>query len=162
VHDKGPVDGAKSLARDLADEPATLALGEALARSVRPGLVIFLRGDLGAGKTTLARGLLRGLGYGGRVKSPTYTLAELYNVSKLCLYHFDFYRLEHPGEWVDAGFRECFGSDHVCVVEWPERAGDTLPAPDLEIELTVTDEGRHVRLTARSIAGQRCLEALSG
>ncbi|MCC7487061.1 MAG: tRNA (adenosine(37)-N6)-threonylcarbamoyltransferase complex ATPase subunit type 1 TsaE [Burkholderiales bacterium] len=152
----------KSLARDLADEPATLALGAALAPGVRPGLVIFLRGDLGAGKTTLARGLLRGLGYGGRVKSPTYTLAELYNVSNLCLYHFDFYRLEYPEEWADAGFRECFGGDRICVVEWPERAGDTLPAPDLEIELTVTDEGRHVRLRARSIAGQRCLEALSG
>ena len=95
----------------LADETATLLLGAQFAQVLHPGLVIFLNGDLGAGKTTLARGILRGLGYQGKVKSPTYNLVELYKISKLYLYHFDFYRFEEPTEWEDAGFREYFNAD---------------------------------------------------
>lgn len=152
------------LARHLADEDATLALGAALARVIGPGLVIYLQGDLGAGKTTLVRGILRGLGHPGKVKSPTYTLVELYPFSKLSLYHFDFYRFADPREWVDAGFREHFNPESVCLVEWPEKAGDSLPAPDLRIELDVADAarggGRDVRISARTEAGDACLKRL--
>ena len=89
----------------LASEEATLALGAALAKGALPGRVLFLSGDLGAGKTTLVRGLLRALGWTGRVKSPTYTLVELYALSRLNLYHFDFYRFKDREEWVSSGFR---------------------------------------------------------
>jgi tRNA threonylcarbamoyladenosine biosynthesis protein TsaE len=161
VQDEEPVDGAMSLARHLPGEPDTLALGAALAKAICPGMVVYLRGDLGAGKTTLTRGLLHALGHPGRVKSPTYTLVELYNVSKLCLYHFDFYRLEHPQDWLDAGFREHFGGECACLVEWPEKAGETLPAADLEITLEVSGTSREARLKANTDTGRRCLESLT-
>ncbi|MCW5625208.1 MAG: tRNA (adenosine(37)-N6)-threonylcarbamoyltransferase complex ATPase subunit type 1 TsaE, partial [Burkholderiales bacterium] len=107
----------------LPDETATLALGARLAERLEPGTIVLLEGDLGAGKTTLVRGLLRRLGYAGRVKSPTYGLVELYDLSRLSLYHFDFYRLENPKAWREAGFAEYFDDHHVCLVEWPEKAG---------------------------------------
>ena len=123
-------------------------------------MVVYLEGDLGAGKTCLARGILRGLGYPGRVKSPTYTLVELYKTSRLYLYHFDFYRLEDPHAWIDAGFREYFDEEAACLVEWPERAGSTLPGPDLEIRLEIRPYGREAVLRACTEAGGRCLSAL--
>ena len=150
-----------SLTRHLANEAQTLALGEALGRVLAPGLLIFLSGVLGAGKTTLARGVLRSRGYRGKVKSPSFTLVELYELSSLYFYHFDFYRLDKPGDWLDAGLREYFGTDAVCLVEWPEKAAGTLPAPDLEVRLALAGEGRDVRLVAHSNAGRRCLNALS-
>src|SRR4051812_3957866 len=119
----------------LPDEAATLALGEALAGGIAPGQVLHLKGELGAGKTTVARGLLRALGYPGRVKSPTYTLVELYALSSLNLYHFDFYRFKDQEEWLSSGFRDYFNARSVCLVEWPERAGDLLAPPDLELRL---------------------------
>src|SRR6195256_4420157 len=139
----------------LRDEADTLALGEALAAGVAPGRVMHLRGDLGAGKTTLARGLLRGLGYAGRVKSPTYTLVEHYSVSSLNLYHFDFYRFKDQEEWLSSGFRDYFNAQSLCVVEWPERAGDLLAPPDLEVrlEFDARGSGRQAVLAARSPAG---------
>ncbi len=144
---------------DLPDEAATLALGAALAPHLVPGLVLALRGELGAGKTTLVRGLLRALGHAGRVKSPTYTLVEVYEVSRLSLYHFDFYRFHDPSEWIDAGFRDVFNGRNVCLVEWPERARGQLPPADLEIALEVTEPGRSATLTALSPAGERLLAA---
>ena len=144
----------------LPDEAATLAFGAALAQVLRPGLTIYLVGDLGAGKTTLTRGVLRGLGYVGKVKSPTYTLVEVYTVSSLYLYHFDFYRFADPSEWVDAGFREHFNPDTVCFVEWPEKAGEYLPIPDVRIVLSVVDTGRRLHLNAESEAGKKCLAGL--
>lgn len=145
----------------LADEAATLALGAALSRAIEPGLTIYLVGDLGAGKTTLTRGVLRGLGFDGKVKSPTYTLVELYPFSRLSLYHFDFYRFADPREWIDAGFREHFNPDSVCLVEWPEKAGDSLPAPDVRIELSVAGDGRDVSITAQTEAGKQCMARLN-
>ncbi len=148
------------LAARLADESATLALGERLAGVLAPGLKIYLSGDLGSGKTTLVRGVLRRLGYRGRVRSPTFTLVELYKLSSLNLYHFDFYRFDNPREWVDAGFREVFGSSAVCMVEWPEKAAGQLPAADLTIFLEHVDAERRVRLSADTDSGKLCLERL--
>ena len=145
------------MTRFLPDEAATLAFGAALAHALTPGLTIYLMGDLGAGKTTLARGVLRGLGYMGKVKSPTYTLVEVYTVSRLSLYHFDFYRFADPREWVDAGFREHFNPDTVCLVEWPEKAGEFLPTPDVRIVLSVAEDGRSLQANAETEAGKKCL-----
>ena len=149
------------MTRFLPDEAATLAFGAALAQALKPGLVIFLMGDLGAGKTTLTRGVLRALGYSGKVKSPTYTLVELYNVSSLYLYHFDFYRFADPQEWEDAGFRDYFNAETVCFVEWPEKAGDFLPVPDLRIQLKVEQNGRSLHVHAETEAGKQCLARLN-
>ena len=148
------------LTRQLATEADTLAFGAALAPGLRPGTVIYLSGELGAGKTTLARGLLHALGVKERVKSPTYTLVEPYTISSLYLYHFDFYRLRYTDEWVDAGFREHFNGDAVCLVEWPEKAGRQLPAPDVTIEMAVAGDGRSVTITAETEAGRNCLMRL--
>lgn len=155
-----PLPTLASLTRRLQDEAETLRLGGALARGLEPGMVVYLRGELGAGKTSLARGILRGLGFGNKVKSPTYTLVEAYKVSRLYLYHFDFYRLEDPRAWIDAGFRDDFNEHTVCLVEWPEKAGGTLPAADLDIALVIADAGRDVRITACTEAGRRCLSML--
>jgi tRNA threonylcarbamoyladenosine biosynthesis protein TsaE len=144
----------------LADEVATLALGTRLARVLEPGLFVALSGDLGSGKTTLTRGILRGMGYQGKVKSPTYTLVELYNLPKLDLYHFDFYRFNDPQEWLDAGFRDHFEPRNLCLVEWPERVRDLLPAPDMRISLAVEADGRRARIAAETEHGKRCLERL--
>jgi tRNA threonylcarbamoyladenosine biosynthesis protein TsaE len=145
----------------LPDESATLALGAAIASALEPGLSIHLRGDLGAGKTTVIRGLLRALGHKGPVKSPTYTLVELYEVSRLVLHHFDFYRFHDPREWSDAGFRESFNGRNVSLIEWPEKAGGLLPPPDVEIDLESSGEGRSASLRARSDRGARLLTRIS-
>lgn len=147
----------------LPDEQATLALGASLGTHLEPGLVVHLRGDLGAGKTTLARGLIRSLGYRGRVKSPTFTLVEPYRFSSLSLYHFDFYRFEDPKEWIDAGLGEYFDGVSVSLVEWPEKAGPSLPPPDLEIRLEhAASDGRLAWLEGHTEKGRRCLERLRG
>lgn len=142
---------------NLPDESATLGLGAALAPCARSGLVVWLDGDLGAGKTTLVRGLLRALGDTGPVKSPTYTLVEIHVVSGLNLYHFDFYRFNQPEEYLDAGLDEYFSGDGTCLVEWPERASPYLPAPDLHLRLTVAGAGRLASLEAGSERGRACL-----
>lgn len=147
------------LTRFLATEADTVALGQALGAALEPGVVVYMVGDLGAGKTTLARGCLRGLGYGGRVKSPTFTLVEVYKFSRLYLYHFDFYRFDDPQELADAGFREYFAENAVCLVEWPEKATG-LPAADVRIELHMTGEGRTVDLSADTEGGRLCLTRL--
>jgi len=145
----------------LADEPATLALGARLAATLRPGLVTYLSGDLGTGKTTIVRGCLRGLGYKGRVKSPTFALVEVYELSRLYLHHFDFYRFEDPHEWIDVGFRDAFDGNNVWLVEWPEKAGDELPPADLTIRLEHADAGRQATITGQTDAGKQCLNQLN-
>jgi tRNA threonylcarbamoyladenosine biosynthesis protein TsaE len=145
----------------LPDTDATEKLGAALAPHLEPGLVVFLSGDLGAGKTTLTRGLLRALGVSGRVKSPTYSLVELYTVSSLNLYHFDFYRFSESSEWSDAGFRDLFGGDNVCLIEWPEKAAGQLPPPDLWIRLAHDQDRRSAIIEAQGERGNACLAALS-
>ena len=127
---------------DLHEEAGTLALGAALGRTLMPGLAIYLHGELGAGKTTLTRALLHAAGFGGHVKSPTYTLLEVYTVSRMSLYHFDFYRFTHPDEFLEAGLDEYFGSDGACLVEWADKALPYVPQPDLEVRLRVDGSGR--------------------
>lgn len=144
---------------DLPDEAATLALGAALAPALAPGLVIHLEGDLGAGKTTLVRGLLRARGDTGPVKSPTYTLVELHPVSGLDLYHFDFYRFVQPEEFLEAGLEEYFAGQGVCIVEWPDKAEPYGPVPDLRVRLESAGQGRRCTLLAASERGRPCLNA---
>jgi tRNA threonylcarbamoyladenosine biosynthesis protein TsaE len=155
---------------NLSDESATLALGAGLAAAVRArvgsaaaateSMVIYLEGDLGAGKTTLVRGCLRALGDTGPVKSPTYTLVELHAVSGLNLYHFDFYRFNQPEEYLDAGLDEYFAGDGVCLVEWPDKAAPFLPSPDLRVRLEVLADGRRARIEAASERGRSWLKVL--
>lgn len=147
--------------RYLADENATLALGAQIAAALQPGMTIFLEGDLGAGKTTLTRGILRGLGFAGRVKSPTYTLVEPYAVSNLNLYHFDLYRFQDPMEWVDAGFRDYFNPQTICLIEWADKAQGLLPAADWTIRLAPSGEGRSIEIQAHTEHGTACLAQLA-
>lgn len=144
----------------MPDAAATERLGAALAAGAEAGRVLHLRGELGSGKTTLARGLLHALGHRGRVKSPTYTLVEPYTVSSLHLYHFDFYRFKDATEWLSSGFRDYFNADSICIVEWPERAGPLLPLPDLEIRLQHDGEARRATVKAHSPGGEAWLHSL--
>ncbi|WP_237218216.1 tRNA (adenosine(37)-N6)-threonylcarbamoyltransferase complex ATPase subunit type 1 TsaE [Rugosibacter aromaticivorans] len=158
----------------LCDEAATLAFGARFAthQCLTPGLVIWLHGDLGAGKTTFVRGLLRALGETGPVKSPTYTLLEVHAISGLNLYHFDFYRLNQPEEYLDAGLDEYFSGNGVCLVEWPDQAAPYLPPADIHIELrVVTTPGsptnspvahREAFCHATSARGRLCLTRCCG
>jgi tRNA threonylcarbamoyladenosine biosynthesis protein TsaE len=159
-------DNGASLRAHLAAENDTVALGAALAAALTPGLHIWLQGNLGTGKTTLTRGVLHALGHEGKVKSPTYTLIEPYVVSRLDLYHFDFYRFNSPEEYLDAGLDEYFSGHGVCIVEWPDKAVPYLRSPDLEIQLENTGSGRLVEISGNTDAGQTCvtelLKALKG
>jgi tRNA threonylcarbamoyladenosine biosynthesis protein TsaE len=148
----------------LTDEAGTAALGASLARALAPGLAIYLHGDLGAGKTTLTRALLHAAGHAGHVKSPTYALAEPYSVviagRQVSVIHFDLYRMGSPEEFLDAGFRDHFNQNTVCIVEWPEKAESVLPTPDINLSLTVSGNGREVECEALSDKGFQCLEKL--
>jgi len=150
----------RELAINLPDEAATAVLAARLARALQPGMVIYLRGDLGAGKTTLVRALLQALGYAGRVKSPTYTLIERYEVAGLHLRHFDLYRFRDAEEWEAAGFRDEFDGRNVCLVEWPEQAVGLLPPADISLTFEILQDGREIMLRAYTDAGQKCLNAL--
>jgi len=148
----------------LHDEAGTIALGAALARALTPGLTLYLHGDLGTGKTTLTRALLHAAGYSGHVKSPTYTLAEPYRVHiggrDIDVIHFDLYRMASAEEFLDAGFREHFNDDNICIVEWPENAASVLPAADINLFLKLCGNGREVELHALSDQGLQCLDRL--
>ncbi len=129
------------------------ALGAALAGGIHEGLTIYLTGELGAGKTTLVRGLLHALGHSGTVKSPTYTLVEPYALAGRTVYHFDLYRLTHPAELEALGLRDYFRPGAVCLIEWPERACGLLPAPDIEIALEHAGAGRRALVTGHGQVG---------
>jgi tRNA threonylcarbamoyladenosine biosynthesis protein TsaE len=145
----------------LPDADATMHYGAALAAALTGGMIVTLSGELGAGKTTLVRGLLRGLGWTGPVKSPTYTLVEHYPISSLYLYHFDFYRFDEPAEWEDSGFAEYFRPDALCVIEWPERVRGMLPPADVALSLRYQDAGRELLLASGTSAGNACLAAFA-
>ncbi len=133
------------------------ALGASLAVSVTGGTLIFLSGGLGAGKTTLVRGLIHALGHEGPVKSPTYTLVEPYAFDDLTVYHFDLYRLSDPLELEYLGVQDYFHDHAVCLVEWPERAKGFLPGADIMIVFHITGHARQVELVAQSESGRRTL-----
>jgi len=141
----------------------TERVGGALARALVGGMVVALHGDLGVGKTTLVRGVLRALGWAGLVKSPTYSLVEYYPFSSLYLYHFDFYRFADPTEWETAGLADYFRSDSACLVEWPERVAGLLPAADLDVTLAYPSrgDGRDLAMISSSAAGERCVAAIT-
>ena len=145
----------------MPDAAATVTAGARIAAGIRGGMVITLSGELGAGKTTLVRGILKGMGWSGSVKSPSYTLVEHYFVSSLYFYHFDFYRFRDPDEWRYTGFAEHFRSDSICVIEWPERIAPWLPEIDLSVRLEYADPGRVLTLRAATAAGRACLETFS-
>jgi tRNA threonylcarbamoyladenosine biosynthesis protein TsaE len=147
----------------LPEPGATDALGTALATTLpnaHAGVVVFLRGELGAGKTTCTRSFLRALGVSGLVRSPTYTLVETYELGAGCAVHVDLYRLNGPADVEALGLREYLGAGHIVLIEWPERGGEALPSPDLDIELRYGDEGsgrgggRQATLTAGSDLGR--------
>jgi tRNA threonylcarbamoyladenosine biosynthesis protein TsaE len=139
----------------LSDNEATEALGQALARTRPPFAVVHLQGDLGAGKSTLARALLRDLGVSGAIRSPTYTLVERYPVEGGEAWHLDLYRIGDAGELEFLGLDE--GAAVLWLVEWPERGGATLPAADLHVALAVDGAGRSARLTGVSPVGDAWL-----
>ena len=144
----------------LADAGATEAAGAALGKVFPAGeCVIFLHGDLGAGKTTLVRGLLRALGHPGRVPSPTYTLVEPYELGRLSLKHLDLYRIADPAELEYLGVRELSGT---VIIEWPEKGGQFLPIPDLDCRLTASGDGRRLEAEGRSEAGFALAKAWKG
>lgn len=141
----------------IADAAAMEALGAALAGALGGGLIVHLTGELGAGKTTLVRGVLRGLGHAGNVRSPTYTLVEPYELAGRRIYHLDLYRLADPEELEWIGIRDLLDADSLALIEWPERGAGVLPPADLEIAIAYFGTGRSVTLTAHSEAGERVL-----
>lgn len=148
----------------LADEAATQALGKSLAQCLVTGIVIHLHGDLGAGKTALTRSILHAAGHQGTVKSPTYTLAEPYEIlvkgEVTKLMHFDLYRMRSADEFIEAGFRDEMNEKTICIIEWPEKGDGILPLPDLAIHFTIEEVGREVELRALSDKGNICLSQL--
>jgi tRNA threonylcarbamoyladenosine biosynthesis protein TsaE len=147
--------------RYLPDEESMARFGVELAQATRSGGVVFLLGDLGMGKTTLSRGVLRGCGHKGSVKSPTYTLVEPYDTPAGIVYHFDLYRLADPEELEYLGIRDYFTDDALCLVEWPEKGEGMLPQPDLQIRLSLSGTGRELELTAITQKGQRMVDILN-
>lgn len=143
----------------VVDECAMVQLGHSLGLDLAasPHLLIFLEGDLGAGKTTLCRGILKAFGHQGTVKSPTYTLVESYKFEDLEIHHFDLYRLGHPEELEFIGIRDYFQSGNYCLVEWPNRGDGILPTADIVVNIAVTQLGRTVTIVAGTQAGKSSL-----
>lgn len=156
-----PVDGARQWPeRIIESERGMERLGGQLAAGLEGACVIFLAGDLGAGKTTLARGLLRALGYREVVVSPTFTLLETYNAGGLTVVHVDLYRLDDPSELEQLAIRDYLGEQSVLLVEWPERAPNSLPSPDCEVHITIEEDARRtVRLVSHTESGERLCAA---
>jgi len=150
-----------TLRYSLIDSEATIAMGNTLAQLIKnelkKGLVVYLHGDLGAGKTTLTRGFVQGMGHKGNVKSPTYTLVEPYELTSWNVYHFDLYRLADPEELEYMGIRDYFGENSCCFIEWPEKGQDLLPKPDLIITIEYVGEQRKITLESKTELSQLLL-----
>lgn len=144
----------------LDSEEAQVAFGETLGQVLQGRGLVYLEGELGAGKTTLTRGILRAYGHLGAVKSPTYTLVEPYELGSQRVYHLDLYRLSDPEELEFMGGRDVLADDALSIIEWPSRGEGWLPAPDLRLTLEIIDQGRLASLAAGSDSGRRMLELL--
>ncbi|MFQ6575465.1 tRNA (adenosine(37)-N6)-threonylcarbamoyltransferase complex ATPase subunit type 1 TsaE [Pseudomonas sp. UM16] len=137
----------------LADEEAMVRFGNRIAEVTKGHGVIFLEGDLGAGKTTLSRGIIRGLGHTGAVKSPTFTVVEPYEIGDIRAFHFDLYRLVDPEELEFLGIRDYFEDDALCLFEWPQKGAGVLPKPDLTITISPQASGRSLNLSPQGARG---------
>lgn len=154
---------SKQISMFMDSEASLEAFAAKLAQTSNLDLVIFLNGDLGAGKTTFARGFLRGCGYQGVVKSPTYTLVEPYNVgAEKNVYHFDLYRVADGEELEFAGVRDYFDGQSVALIEWPEKAEGYLPEPDIVCHLDYLQQGRQLTATAVTTKGNEVMLQLAG
>ena len=145
----------------LADEEAMVAFGGYLARITQGHGLIFLEGDLGAGKTTLSRGIIRGLGHTGAVKSPTFTLVEPYEIGDIRAFHFDLYRLVDPEELEFMGIRDYFDEDALCLIEWPQQGAGFLPKADLTITIRPHNTGRALTLSPQGSRGEAWCAAVA-
>lgn len=146
---------------DLPSLVATQLLASKIANGLLPGSIIFLHGDLGAGKTTLVRALLLALGHTGPVKSPTYTLVESYQLNALKIEHFDLYRLSDPSELEYIGIRDYITNSAVCIFEWPRKGEGHIPTADLEITLEFTKVGRKALIVANTALGKNIIENIN-
>ena len=147
----------------LEDEQKMQVFGKKIAQvigQINAPLLILLNGDLGAGKTTLSRGILNGLGHRGSVKSPTYTLVEPYDLEIGKVFHFDLYRLVDPEELYDIGFNDYLTESQLCMIEWPDKGGSLLPKADMSLQINSNGTGRQVILTAQTSLGSQCVNEL--
>jgi len=145
----------------LADEQAMSDFGARIARVTQGHGLIFLEGNLGMGKTTLSRGIIRGLGHVGSVKSPTFTLVEPYEIGEVRAFHFDLYRLVDPEELEFLGIRDYFEDDAMCLIEWPDKGAGFLPKPDLTITISPQDSGRSLKILSQGSRGEAWCAALA-
>lgn len=152
---------SRSFKSHLSDDIATVTMGNRIAAIIEQGAVIYLHGDLGAGKTTFTRGIVQGFGHTGKVKSPTYTLVEPYELERANVYHFDLYRLGDPEELEYMGIRDYFSAQAICVVEWPEKGGEFIPVPDLNITLSYVGDERNIVINSASVRGSVIIEKLN-
>lgn len=151
--------------RYIPDESTMLRFGKKLAENIlqvqaNRAVILYFNGDLGAGKTTLTRGMVQGLGHQGKVKSPTYTLVEEYNVAGKMIYHFDLYRLADPEELEFMGIRDYFAKGCICLIEWPEKGEGLLPPADLSVNIDYYDDARNITLIAQTTLGEQILRRL--
>lgn len=147
--------------KTIKNEAEMLAFASHLSPLIPAGSVIFLHGNLGAGKTTFTRGFLQGLGYTGKVKSPTYTLVEPYELLDKFIYHFDLYRLTAPEALLHMGVQDYFNSTSICILEWPEKGYPLLPTPDLACQIDFLEDGRLIKLVAHTTTGMTVLQQLT-